>query len=279
MKIRIATYNIHKGLHRSVFAWRELMQHGFKKQVRVHSLGEALTPLNLDLLCLQEVQGRHDRHALHYPDWPPMGQHDVLANTLGLRAVYGKNADYLHGDHGNALLTHLPINHLVNHRLSDHALEQRGMLHCEMVVGEQKLHCFVAHLGLFAASRHRQTQALIAEVLRSVPADAPLIIAGDFNDWRNHLSHELHEALGVVDVYDAGTSKPWDGVEQQVRHQLNLPPLRRVARTFPSVLPWLRLDRIYQRGFKVHHVAVLAGPQWARLSDHAPLLAELELLG
>jgi endonuclease/exonuclease/phosphatase family metal-dependent hydrolase len=48
-------------------------------------------------------------------------------------------------------------------------------------------------------------------------------------------------------------------------------------RTFPSVFPWLRLDRIYQRGFAVRRARVLHGSPWKKLSDHAPLVAELEL--
>jgi hypothetical protein len=51
----------------------------------------------------------------------------------------------------------------------------------------------------------------------------------------------------------------------------------RPPRTFPAVFPWLRLDRIYQRGFSVRHASVLHGRPWTQLSDHAPLLAELEL--
>ena len=49
------------------------------------------------------------------------------------------------------------------------------------------------------------------------------------------------------------------------------------ARTFPAALPWFRLDRIYVRGFRVEHAEVLHGPQWARLSDHAPIVANLQL--
>ncbi|HEX2519542.1 MAG TPA: endonuclease, partial [Castellaniella sp.] len=45
----------------------------------------------------------------------------------------------------------------------------------------------------------------------------------------------------------------------------------------PSIFPWLRLDRIYQRGFAVRRARVLHGAPWKRLSDHAPLVAELEL--
>jgi endonuclease/exonuclease/phosphatase family metal-dependent hydrolase len=50
-----------------------------------------------------------------------------------------------------------------------------------------------------------------------------------------------------------------------------------VARTFPSFAPWLTLDRIYVRGLRVLSMQVPRGLTWARRSDHAPLIAELEL--
>jgi endonuclease/exonuclease/phosphatase family metal-dependent hydrolase len=34
---------------------------------------------------------------------------------------------------------------------------------------------------------------------------------------------------------------------------------------------------IYVRGFKVNSAQVMHGPLWAKLSDHAPIVAELEL--
>jgi endonuclease/exonuclease/phosphatase family metal-dependent hydrolase len=50
-----------------------------------------------------------------------------------------------------------------------------------------------------------------------------------------------------------------------------------VSRTFPSFAPWLTLDRIYVRGFAIRGVEVPKGLTWARRSDHAPLIADLEL--
>ena len=47
------------------------------------------------------------------------------------------------------------------------------------------------------------------------------------------------------------------------------------ARSFPSRLPLLRLDRIYVRGFDVLHSSVHTGGVWQRLSDHAALSAQL----
>ena len=47
--------------------------------------------------------------------------------------------------------------------------------------------------------------------------------------------------------------------------------------TFPSRLPFFSMDRIYARGFRCVATSVPRGPVWARMSDHLPLVAELEL--
>jgi endonuclease/exonuclease/phosphatase family metal-dependent hydrolase len=57
---------------------------------------------------------------------------------------------------------------------------------------------------------------------------------------------------------------------------LRLPRRVRSARTFPALVPWLRMDRIYLRGFAVRDARVPRGPGWARLSDHSPVIADLE---
>ena len=49
-------------------------------------------------------------------------------------------------------------------------------------------------------------------------------------------------------------------------------------RTFPASFPWLRLDRMYQRGFEIDATEVLKGRPWTKISDHLPLSAKLKLL-
>jgi endonuclease/exonuclease/phosphatase family metal-dependent hydrolase len=39
------------------------------------------------------------------------------------------------------------------------------------------------------------------------------------------------------------------------------------------------MDRIYQRGFDVRDAQVLRGREWAKLSDHSPLVTDLTLRG
>ncbi|HEX7646480.1 MAG TPA: endonuclease, partial [Noviherbaspirillum sp.] len=53
-------------------------------------------------------------------------------------------------------------------------------------------------------------------------------------------------------------------------------PKLQPARTFPAALPWLRLDRIYVRGIDIESAQVLHGAMWAKLSDHAPIVASLQ---
>jgi endonuclease/exonuclease/phosphatase family metal-dependent hydrolase len=262
MKLRIATYNIHKGVS------------SFRAVPRVHALKQALASIEADIVFLQEVQGRHDKHALrHAGRWPEQAQYQFLAGESH-QAVYGMNAVYDHGHHGNALLSRLPILSSTNTDCSDHAYEARGILHCTVgMEGGENLHCYVVHLGLFAGSRRRQTEALIDAVNSSAPLGAPVLIAGDFNDWTNQLSDSLREGLGVSEVFDHAI--PSRGFGAYLRTLSGRGPKMLPARTFPAAMPWLRLDRIYVRGFRVETAQVLHGGMWMRLSDHAPIVATL----
>jgi endonuclease/exonuclease/phosphatase family metal-dependent hydrolase len=262
MKLRIATYNIHKGVT------------SFGGRPRIHALKLALTKLNADILFLQEVQGRDDQIALkHAAHWPSQPQYDYLAGDSH-QAVYGMNAVYDHGHHGNALLSRFPIASSSNQDVSDHAYESRGILHCVIELPHTQIHCYVVHLGLFGGSRKRQAAALIEAVRSSAPPGAPVIIAGDFNDWGNHLGDLLRLRLDVAEVFDQRVAR---GMFSYLRKLTGRAPRLIPARTFPAALPVLSLDRIYLRGLSVESAEVLHGVLWARLSDHAPVVAILNL--
>ncbi len=262
MKLRIATWNIHKGIS------------ALGKRPRVHGIKQALAGIAADVVFLQEVQGRHDLLALKHASWPSKGQHEFLAGDTQ-HCAYGMNAVYDHGHHGNALLSSYPIASACNHDVSDHAFESRGILHCVLALGAAEVHCYVVHLGLFAGSRLRQTDALIEAVQATAPPDAPLLIAGDFNDWSNALSDTLRERLDVVEVFDERMSSSRFGA--YLRRLAGRGPKLAPARTFPAAMPFLQLDRMYVRGFRVLGASVLHGASWARLSDHAPIVAELQI--
>jgi endonuclease/exonuclease/phosphatase family metal-dependent hydrolase len=269
MKIRVATYNIHKGVS------------SIGSRPRVLALKKAIGLFEAEVVFLQEVQGKHEKFFAKFGEeshghrhWPEEAQHEFFAGESH-HSAYGMNAVYDHGHHGNALLSAFPIADQRNHDVSDHAYEQRGILHCVLNTPTCPVHCYVVHLGLFEAGRGRQTEALIEAVTASAPNGEPVIIAGDFNDWRNTLSAKLRDKLGVVEVFDElGKGSALGGlVRSLVGAERKVTP----ARTFPAALPWFRLDRIYVRGFKVDTAEVLHGTLWAKLSDHAPIVATLKL--
>src|SRR3954470_12267009 len=99
MKIRVATYNIHKGVS------------SIGSKPRVLALKKAIGMFGAVVVFLQEVQGRHDRYQARYGvnvrsphhHWLETAQHEFFAGE-NLHAAYGINAVYDHGHHGNALL-------------------------------------------------------------------------------------------------------------------------------------------------------------------------------
>ena len=249
-RLRVATYNIHKGV-RGV---------GPRKRLEIHNLRQGVEALNADFVFLQEVRHFNHREARRFNrtqlGWPEESQADFLAPD-GYEVAYRTNAVTANGEHGNALLSRWRIGDIGHHDVSDHRFEQRGLLHVPVVWGGVTVHAIVAHLGLIHASRVRQVERIAAFVVAEVPAGEPVVIAGDFNDWGEKLDAPMRE-MGLA------PARP--------DHPGFLPP-----RTFPSRVPVFALDRIYTRGFRCVSTVAPRGLTWARMSDHLPLVADLEL--
>ncbi|MGQ9424570.1 endonuclease/exonuclease/phosphatase family protein [Gilvimarinus sp. F26214L] len=240
-RLRILSYNIHKGfsLNNSRFILEEIRH--------------AIRTVNAELVFLQEVMGNHEPSRKHQ-NWIPGAQFEFLADEIWPHFAYGKNSIYQHGHHGNAILCKLPFSYWENTDVSRFRYSRRGILHG--VVGKH-LHVFCMHLGLLGFERRFQLQTLIDTVEAQVPADAPVIIAGDFNDWKCAVDRKLYDRLGVKEAFREMRGKP--------------------ARTFPAAMPMLQLDRIYYRGLDVVDVSRLVDDHWQNLSDHCALYAEFAL--
>lgn len=247
--LRVATYNIHKGV-------RGL---GPAKRLEIHNLQMGVQALDADLVCLQEVRLFHHREAAQFNrtwfGWPEKGQAEFLAPE-GYEVAYRTNAVTKGGEHGNALLSRWPIGDIGHHDVSDHQFEQRGLLHVPVHWQGTVVHVVVAHFGLIHSSRLRQVDRLAAFVREHVPEGAPVLVAGDFNDWGERLDASMR-------LHGLRRSCPPHG--------------RARAPTFPSRLPVFALDRVYTRGLRCTGVQVPRGPSWARMSDHLPLVVELAL--
>ena len=246
--LSIVTYNIHKGFSQ------------FNQHMMVHELREQLRALGADIVFLQEVQGMHSRHAENIDNWPEGSQQDFLAADVWQSTAYGSNVIYDHGHHGNAILARFPIEHSHNQDVTHLRFERRGLLHCAInIPGQEKaLHCVCVHLSLFARSRRRQLDALAGYLEDIADPDSPLIIASDFNDWRNEADELLARRLGLIEAFGGVYGSPASP-----------------GRSYPAKLPVLRLDRIYVRGFSVKHAEVHFGAPWSKISDHAALSAQL----
>jgi endonuclease/exonuclease/phosphatase family metal-dependent hydrolase len=247
--LRVATYNIHKGV-RGV---------GLRKRLEIHNLGAAVEALHADLVFLQEVRLFHTREARRFDQtffgWPTQGQAEFLAPE-GYEVAYRSNAVTRYGEHGNALLSRWPMGEVGHHDVSDHRFEQRGLLHVPVQWGGETVHAVVVHFGLVHRSRVRQVQRLARFIAAEVPPGDRLVVAGDFNDWGERLDAPMAE-LGLQRATAPGG-----------RHGDRA--------TFPSLAPVFALDRFYLRGLACRSTQVPRGIQWARMSDHLPLVAELE---
>ncbi len=248
--LRVATYNIHKGV-RGV---------GPRKRLEIHNLGLGIEALDADLVFLQEVRLFHHGESRRFDrtsfGWPAQGQAEYLAPE-GYEAAYRTNAVTRGGEHGNALLSRWPLGDVGHRDVSDHRFEQRGLLHVPVSWNGLSVHAVVVHLGLVHASRVRQVERLARYIDDHVPAAATLVVAGDFNDWGEKLDGPMAE-LGLA------RAMPPAGARQQ-------------QATFPSLAPVFSLDRFYLRGLACTSTMVPRGVSWARMSDHLPLVAELQI--
>jgi endonuclease/exonuclease/phosphatase family metal-dependent hydrolase len=239
--LRVATYNIHKGVQGL----------GPVRRLEIHNIGHAVEQLDADIVCLQEVRKLHRREERYFTRWPELPQAEFLAPE-GYESVYKTNATTRHGEHGNALLSRWPIVSHGHEDMSDHRFEQRGLLHVKVQVEKKAVNVIVLHLGLIAGSRARQIEQLGRYLEREVPKREPLIVAGDLNDWGAKLRPAMN-AMGLKDFLG-----------------------ERLA-TYPARLPLTQLDFVYARGLKPTGVEIPKGRIWWRMSDHLPLIAEFRI--
>ncbi|MDO4694804.1 MAG: endonuclease/exonuclease/phosphatase family protein [Eikenella sp.] len=241
--VTVTTYNIHKGMS------------PLNRKLLLPQMADALQSIAPDVLFLQEVQGEHRKRLLTVPDFPAEPHDELLGRLLSYHRSYGRNAVFKDRHHGNAILSRLPLTTKYNLDVSVNRLEQRGILHCEIQPPGWRypLVCLCAHLNLREPDRRKQYRALYDYIHRHIPHHIPLVLAGDFNDWRHQSCRNLGQVLGLDEAF--------------LRFSGSRP------KTFPARLPVLSLDRIYTRHLTVLDAVTYQGKPWQLLSDHLPLSA------
>jgi endonuclease/exonuclease/phosphatase family metal-dependent hydrolase len=173
---------------------------------------------------------------------------EFLQRELGEHGIGAKSITTEDGDYGQMLISRWPMIGTVIHDLSYPEREPRRAIASTIDTPLGPVRLVATHLGLSVHERRGQTRTLL-EIAGA--SDATTIVAGDFNDWfwvgsvRRALSRKLSACTRF--------------------------------RTFPSVCPLLRLDRIYCRPGDA-----LAGAFTDRearhISDHLPVIADVRIV-
>lgn len=247
MRLKILSYNIHKGFDT------------FNAQFVLRQIKQSIDAVGADLVFLQEVVGLNSHHKNNVESWPDQPQFEFLADKVWSHYSYGQNAIYDEGHHGNAILSKYPIVFSQNTNISNNRFEQRGFLHARIQipekVGMMSLVCL--HFDLFEGGRRKQVDKLTEYIHTQIPADEPLIVAGDFNDWTGNITKRLEVKAGLIEGY-----KNMHG---------------HYAKTFPAKWPLLSLDRVLGRHVNFVNAHRMHDSAFRALSDHLPLLVDIEV--
>lgn len=239
MRLRIVSYNIHKGFN------------SFKNSFVLDKIRESINELPADLIFLQEVVGSAS-HGLKN------SQLEFLADTIWTHYSYGQNSIKSGGHHGNAILSKYPFKMAKNLDLSLNPVEKRGMIHGILSIPKKDpIHVLCTHLSLLQSDRKIQINKIIKYIKENIPEDAPIILAGDFNDWKNVITKELSHQVQLQEAFTESSGF--------------------TARSFPSWFPILKLDRIYFRNLDLVSAEVYQGEPWNKLSDHLALFSEFKI--
>ena len=237
---KVLTYNIHKGFSTA------------NRRFTLLGIREALEDIDPDVIFLQELQGEHRKHSQKIDSWPLKPQGEFLAENSWPFSLYAKNAIYKKGHHGNGILCKYPIITWHNQNVAKSQFASRSFLHAKIVLPNQKkVNLVCVHLGLFEAERESQLGVIAETIEQTIPHDEPIIMAGDFNDWRKRAIEHMKIDLGLEEAF-----KNYSG-----QH----------ARTFPVWRPTLQVDRIYYRGVQLQEALTFTHKRWRKLSDHLPI--------
>jgi endonuclease/exonuclease/phosphatase family metal-dependent hydrolase len=210
-------------------------------------IGAVLREIDADIACLQEV-GVRRRLGRQADQWAILGQ------VTGCRVITAAGTREHRGRFGNAILTRFPVLAAYSIDLTVAGHPPRGAIDADLLLGDRVLRVIATHFGLRAAERRLQANRLMAALARpgavnGSPADAVLLM-GDLNEWRGR--------AGAIRSLDRRLGRS------------------AAARTFPSWMPMLPLDRIYANGPAIlRDVFVYRSPLTRLASDHLPLVGRL----
>ena len=206
---------------------------------------DVIGELRADVIALQEADRRFGDRLATLPI-------EALAERTGLRAVELPKRATSSGHHGNCILVRDDVEIARVTPLDLPSLEPRGALVAEVDIRGTGFRIAAVHLGLRAADRVRQAEAVV-RALSQFEDDMPTIVLGDINEWAPRGSAV------------AAFSRSFEPSQP--------------VRSFHTSMPVAPLDRIFiGTGLRFRHVSVHRSTIASRASDHLPLIADLEIV-
>lgn len=162
MRIRIASYNIHKAV-------------GLDRRRDPERILAVLREIDADVIALQEADRRFGERAAVLPLTAIEALTPYKPVPLSIRA------DSI-GWHGNALLVRRDIAITEAHRVPLPTIEPRGAIAADLVVAGQGVRVVGMHLDLSGLRRRQQVRAVLHHIAARGQA-LPAVLMGDLNEW------------------------------------------------------------------------------------------------
>jgi endonuclease/exonuclease/phosphatase family metal-dependent hydrolase len=240
---RILTYNVHRCV-------------GVDGRLDVARVADVIAALEPEIVALQELDVGRARTG-------GVDQAHEIARRLDMACHFNAAVRVEEEQYGDAILTSYPERLIkagalpgLNPALR---LEPRGALWVALEIDGVEVQVIATHLGLAPKEQQVQATALAGSAwLKRHDCRGPVILTGDFN------------ATGASVVYRTLTAR--------LRDTRRLSPIRRATSTFPSRLPFLRIDHFFvSDGVKVLDLDAPYSPATRVASDHLPLVMDFEL--
>lgn len=239
MKLRIATYNVHRC-------------RGMDRRIDVARITEVIGALDADVVAVQEIL-RAESETDETAD-----QVRFVAQALDYHFAFGQNRTLWGHPYGNATFSRLPITLRQNYDITWHARERRGCLRTDVrTPAGRVLHIYNVHLSTRYFTRPHQARLLLSRsVLRHSTVAGPRVVVGDFNEWTRGVATRL---MGFE----------FESVDMRLLGR---------RKTYPGIFPVLHLDHFYyDTALRMKTFRLDRSKRALLASDHLPLVAEFDI--
>lgn len=248
--IKVATYNIGKNELAADVA-------------NLDELSKAIAKIDADVIVLTEIDNKTARSK-------KVNQLEEIAKANKMDFAFGKALDFDGGEYGVGIL-------------SKYKIEKSQVVNLPSGGAEQRV-------------------VLLSQITKP-GFDSPIIIMGTHLDWQKDPTIRIGQVRHILDATIGDTETGFDNIAASIKilagdfnSTAKEQPIQEISyfwdpvekkgvnyRTWPAVNPAIDIDHIFTYKGQVWDVKTMTIPtdskdfQWSKISDHLPVIAELEL--